>query len=415
MGNAAFVDLLHKLFVWPGCRVHWLKMVWAAAFLAGLLLSPKLWVSSRTYPLCPVSDLLPDIPYPLDYVWYGALLVLLAAIAFPWTWLRLHAFLFLPQILLTVFVVLAGLLSLWDQSRWQPWFYQYLCIGIALACYPWRNAEAQPEQRDAALNACRVIIAATYFWSGLQKFNADFIERIYPWLLKPVFALLPENLQAFVLDGAPAAPFLEAGIGVALLIPRLRPFAVAAAAGMHVLLLGCLGPWGLDHNSVVWPWNIAMPIMTALLFLRTEPVSLTALVWPRHWLHRLALLFFAILPALNFMGLWDAYLSASLYSGSTPQGFIFVRTPVYHRVPEPLRAFLFEVDETQYRLNLYEWSMREMNVPPYPARRVFQAIARRYLAYAHDPSEVLLDYWSRPDWLTGERQLRQYFGAELAK
>src|ERR1700683_758758 len=58
------------------------KTVVVVGFIAGLLLSPKLWVSTRFYPLVPVFHGLPHIPFPLDYTCYGALLCLLFAIAF---------------------------------------------------------------------------------------------------------------------------------------------------------------------------------------------------------------------------------------------------------------------------------------------------------------------------------------------
>lgn len=401
MPYSKVASLARRLFLGPGRRVFWLKEVWAAAFVAGMLLSPRLWVSDRNYPLCPVFDELPEIPYPLDYFWFAGLLGLLAAILIVPR----------PARLLIAFVGLAGLLSLWDQNRWQPWFYQYLFIGIALACYPWRDPEGQPERRAAALDACRLIIAATYFWSGLQKLNPEFAERIYPGFLQPILAHLPEAVRSVARDCWPAAPVLEALIGIGLLIPRVRLIAVAGAAAMHALILVCL--CARNHNSVVWPWNIALPVMTALIFWRVEPLAVKELVWPRRLIHWVALLLFGILPALNFFDLWDSYLSASLYSGSTPKAYLFVRPGVRDRVPDALRDTLIRADEHSYWVDFYDWSMKEMNVPHYPALRVYQAIARRYLPYAAEPAEVLLDYWSRPDVLTGKRQLTQYYGQQL--
>jgi uncharacterized membrane protein YphA (DoxX/SURF4 family) len=288
-------------------------------------------------------------------------------------------------------------------------------MGIALACYPWHDPASQPGRQAATLNAYRIIVAGTYIWSGLQKLNSQFISDVFPWLLKPILAYLPDNLGSVVLGCAPVVPIFETGIGVGLLIPRLRPFAVTGAAAMHLLILTSLGLQELDHNFVVWPWNMAMPIWAALLFLRAEPLGFAEVLRPRRWLHGLALVFFGILPALDFVELWDPYLSASLYSGSTPNGFIFVRASVRDRVPEALRAYLIQVDDSSYQLNLYDWSLNEMNVPDYRACRVYQAIARRYLPYANDPSEVLLDYWSRPDWQTGKRTLTKYYGQDLSR
>jgi hypothetical protein len=37
-----------------------------------------------------------------------------------------------------------------------------------------------------AFNTCRLIVATTYFWSGLQKANAGFFEATYPRLVEPL-------------------------------------------------------------------------------------------------------------------------------------------------------------------------------------------------------------------------------------
>src|SRR5262249_57704996 len=103
-------------------RLAWLTRVVAVALLGGFLLSFRLWLTDRSYPLTPVSDLLPPVPPPFDTLWFGAMVLLLPAIAlFP-----------RPRWLLVSLLVLACGSALWDQSRWQPWFYPYLPIFGAL-------------------------------------------------------------------------------------------------------------------------------------------------------------------------------------------------------------------------------------------------------------------------------------------
>ncbi len=58
-----------------------LRIAIAGALFAGLALSPKLWISERVYPLTPVLTLLRPIPFPVDYILYGAMLAILAVIA----------------------------------------------------------------------------------------------------------------------------------------------------------------------------------------------------------------------------------------------------------------------------------------------------------------------------------------------
>ena len=57
-------------------RLFRLRAVVAAGLIAGLLLSPKLWVSTRFYPLTPVMQFLKPLPYPFDYAVYVLLLAL---------------------------------------------------------------------------------------------------------------------------------------------------------------------------------------------------------------------------------------------------------------------------------------------------------------------------------------------------
>src|SRR5262245_62116910 len=151
-------------------RLFWVKTIVAAGLVAGFVLSPRLWLTGRMYPLAPISDLLPPVPAPFDFVWFGSLLVLLGLIA-----VRPR-----PGVLIWAFVALAGLLALWDQSRWQPGVYQYLFLLAACAA---RRQDSTSTDQEAALNVCRFILASTYVWSGIQKLNASFAGYVFPWLV----------------------------------------------------------------------------------------------------------------------------------------------------------------------------------------------------------------------------------------
>src|SRR6202161_2693204 len=98
-------------------RVALLRIVAILGLLAGFALSPKLWLSSRLYPLTPVWSFVRPLRSPVDYIVFFALIALLvAACAAP-----------RRKILTAVFILLA-VLAFQDQSRWQPWFYQYTFI-----------------------------------------------------------------------------------------------------------------------------------------------------------------------------------------------------------------------------------------------------------------------------------------------
>ena len=59
-------------------RLAPLRLALAAGLVAGLLLSPNLWVSARTYPLTPLWDVVLPLPYLADYALFGLFVALVA-------------------------------------------------------------------------------------------------------------------------------------------------------------------------------------------------------------------------------------------------------------------------------------------------------------------------------------------------
>jgi uncharacterized membrane protein YphA (DoxX/SURF4 family) len=389
-------------------RWHLLKHTLAAAMFFGLMLTPRLWMNARAYPRVPVWNGLPELPLQWDWLPLGILLTALAPFLLMSSRARWH---------LVVFIILAALWSLWDQTRWQPWFYQYLFMMAALALGPPAD---DPERGQASLNACRLIVAATYFWSGLQKVNYLFATSTYPWLLEPILPYLPESWHGSVSASGWAAAAFECAIGLGLLVWPLRPVAVVGALLMHVTILFCLGPWGHDWNTIVWPWNVAMMAFVLILFARTRPVQPRDILWPRRFpFARVTLMLFGVMPLFNFFECWDSYLSAALYSGNTPNARIFVSQEVFDRLPPDVRPHAQPDWASEagpdadgfYEVNTFNWAMAEMNVPGYPAERVARGVARRLAELPGPPARagtdpgprviVLLE--GRANWQTGQR------------
>ncbi len=231
-------------------KIALLRISVIAGLLAGFALSPKLWLSSRHYPLTPVWSFIKPLRSPGDYIVLFTLIALLIAAAI------------VPrrEILIAVFILLV-LVVLQDQSRLQPWFYQYALMLLAIAL-------AGRDRPVAALNTCCLIIAATYVWSGLAKLNPSFIGDTFPFLVKPFIGAEQGVGLWLVRHLAFLAPLLECALGVGLLIKRSRPLAVLAAIAMHVFILITIGPFGRGVNAVVWPWNLAMIAFLLILFFR---------------------------------------------------------------------------------------------------------------------------------------------------
>ena len=278
-----------------------------------------------------------------------------------------------PAKLIGAFVFLAIAVAMFDQSRWQPWLYQYLIMLIAVGFC----------DRVEALNTCRLVVVCTYFWSGLQKANADFVHNVFPFMMGPLARFVPVQL-GFI------APLFEMAIGVGLLTRRFRIYAIYTAIAMHGFILLAIGPLGQSSNSVVWPWNIAMICFVIILFRERPEVSGRDILWAGIY-QRVVLVLFGIVPMLSFFNLWDAYLSSALYSGVRNTGAVYVSDALKDRLPQEIVPHVYPSNKPGTGiLILREWSMNELNAGIYPEPRIYKSLARYICSYTRDPSEMKL-------------------------
>jgi hypothetical protein len=159
-------------------RLFWLKTTVILAFCIGLSMSPRLWIGPRSYPPAPVSSMLPviDVAAPGLYVALFALAA--AALVVP-----------KPRWVIAAFLAVIAAFCMTDQTRWQPWVFQYSFLLAAVALYSGNGADVDGDRR--ALNIARLIVASTYIFSGLQKINPNFMANDFPWIVQPIVKVLP--------------------------------------------------------------------------------------------------------------------------------------------------------------------------------------------------------------------------------
>lgn len=416
----------------PSDQLATLRVALPLALLAGILLSPRLWLSSegssREFPVAPVADLFPELGAALGALVFA---VIVAALV-------LTAIATRPRPFLALLVVALVLMVLLDQTRLQPWVYQYLFMFGALALVAGRKGGPGAE---GALRTSRLIVATTYIWSGAQKLNVTFADEIFPWFAEPFVDVLPfvstADLPTWL--GILAA-VLELSLGAGLLWRRSRRPALAGLIAMHALILISL----VSHNwnSVIWPWNVAMPVFLVVLFWRTgggKAGGAAAGWWARvrlesralgrelgralglgaqqprgqRALHLSVVALFGLLPLLSFFGAWDSYLSSSLYSGNIQNATIIVDAEVIATLPAGVREELRPAPKGRASLSVSDWALSDLNAPPYPEPRVFRVIAERICAYADGAGEVELIILGRPGVFSGDRGVKGFGCADL--
>jgi len=359
-------------------RLFLLRPTILVAFCIGLMMSPGLWVGPRSYPQVPVWSLLPPIEGAVALALYGALFVLagLAVIIPRARW---------P---IAGFLVIMIAFCLADQTRWQPWVFQYsfLLVVVGLA----GDASAALNQDLQTLNLARLVIAFTYVFSGLQKINLNFMEHEFSWIITPITSLVPSMTTPLDALGF-LVPFVQVAFGVGLLTRRFRRVSLAVAVGMHVFILAMFGPLGLNWNDVVWPWTAAMAVFDVLLFSGADDFTWRDIVWNvRDLRHGAAVALFVVLPALSFFNLWDSYLSSALYSGNLTEAQIYLSDLGAASTPGNVRPYLVHTSENTNVLNLQRWAIEDLNVTPYAETRIFKTIAGDLCHALSDRSQLVL-------------------------
>jgi hypothetical protein len=131
-------------------RLFWLKAAVILGFCAGLSMSPSLWIGPRSYPLAPISTLVPVVDGVLARSLYFALFLLAAvALLAP-----------KPRWPIVAFLTVIAAFCLADQSRWQPWVFQYSCLLAVIALNAGNGADGEMR----ALNTARLIVVFTYIF-----------------------------------------------------------------------------------------------------------------------------------------------------------------------------------------------------------------------------------------------------------
>ena len=353
-------------------------------FITGIFLSFKLWTSDRLFPLFPIFETISTFPHWLNYI-IIALLV---------TGLLLNQLLKTKKVFLLIFGLLI-FLFLQDQMRWQAWVYTYVLMLL-----PFAIPIKSKEQQLSLLKCLQLLIVGIYLWSGIHKINPAFIDVTFKSILVDFFMVSDANLIKQLRYFGYIVPGLEILTGVLLVSRRYRKPGVALATITHLFILAYLGPLGVGHNMIVYPWNIGMILFSWLLFygqvnkLNLKPGKGTTLKIVTIGMYLLVL----VLPALNFFGYWDHYLSFSLYSDKPKNFYVAVAETEIHRVDPVLKPYFMEIKGMQGGevIDINKWSLDQLNVPFYPEKRLFEKMGESFCELGIPNDKMVFLVFERP-------------------
>lgn len=364
-------------------RLQFIKLTVLIGMLLSVLLSIHLWAGQRWFPKSPVIEGFNGIAAPYDYV----NIAVLAALVFLCLFTRSKK----PVWALLFFCLY---LCFEDQSRLQPWFFNYLFILCILLFY--RQRPDEPDNFVSVFICLQILVALIYIFSGIQKLNSFFVEDSFNWIISPLEGILSSSQMALFKGLGKFVPYIELLTGLGLLIKPFRFIALPMVIIMHVFILLMIGPMGKSFNHVVWPWNLAMILLCLLLYgkVKQDHTFDRSVIFKSAGFY-LVIVVMLILPLFSLINKYDSYLSSSLYSGNTHGGTFILTDKAYRKLPYYSRLFVATSPDHNV-LYIKRWAMTELNSPCLPEYRVFKR-AQDYVIMLTDSKaeDVKLEFTER--------------------
>ena len=363
------IDSIHS-------RLQWTFRILLMAMLGTWLLSNKVWMTDRNFPVVPIIDGIPSLPSPIDYLFYSVLIVL-----------GIYQIMYLEN--KNTKIALVGLLAFLmagDQMRWQPYNVQYLLMVSGLFFYP--------KYSEELLKTFQMLIVVFLIFSGIQELNGVFIEQIFPWMIAPLADKFPAKIEPYILGGGYIFPFLSIGAGLGLLFPKSRLYAMYLAISINVFYFYALSPLGNDWNHAILPYNAAMAFFCYSLFYKTEN-DYKSIFWSKSFrYHQVSLVFFAVLPLLSFVGLYDKMQSFNTYSGKALYAKIYVTEELVERLPDGVKRYIYRPFDGDPYIETTYWSVDALKVSPYSEKRVYEQLERYICSFSEGECPAKLEIYT---------------------
>lgn len=354
-------------------RLNYIKIVSILGFISSLLISYKLWLADRFFPLIPLIQGFVLVHWAHSILFFLLLLNLLVLLFWfrsTWIW---------------VCWGLLGIMITLDLNRLQVWVYFYVLIFISLFPHPAKKQATQ------GLLFVQWVLIAMYLWGGIHKLNGSFLEIEFPKMLQDFFYKVGLPWQQRYQFLAYFIPLTEMATAVLLFFPKTRPGGLILAIGTHLSILVML--LGLKQNYVVIPWNLVLIALSFLVFFRNSRALAN--------LDRRGLIFLwfvGVMPMFLLFGAWSDNLSWSLYSARNKVFYVAIAKghwPVFrsHLAGTQISE---ESNPAHYVIDVNKWSYQELGVPVNPESRVFNGISRFFCSFGLPENALVFMEYQKP-------------------
>lgn len=358
-------------------RLQWSFRIILLAIAGTLVLSSKVWVSERNFPLVPIISWVPSLPSPLDYILYCIVIVLcIYLLVNPGHQKAKHAL-----ILLFAFMMLP------DQMRWQPYTVHYLLMLIGFYYFPLRT--------EGLLNVFRLMLVTVLVWSGIQELNETYAESIFPAHVALHFAeKFPSRFEGYITGCGYLFALLQVGAGVGLLFDRVRNYAIGLATLIYLFLIYSADRLSFENEPSIPYYRAVSLALVYVLFYKAE-FSVKEILWSKRFrYHQLVFIFFSVLPVLSFAGLYDRTQSFANPAGKMLYARIFITEALAERLPEGMKRYVDRLPGMDPYIDATYWSWKELKVSPYAEERVYKRLHEYICSFEDGECSAVLNQFT---------------------
>ncbi len=247
-----------------------------------------------------------------------------------------------------VSVGLFGLAVLADVNRLSPYWFNYLCLGGILYFQ-----RADDPDSDGWLRPIITILGVQYLWAGINKANPMYLGGGFIWFTEPYFP--PARTPVLILIGLFLSPLIEMALGIGLFFRRSIVYAACFGTIMHAGLLFVLGPLGRNWGAGVWPWNLGLLVLLAIVALKLRNSSAP---WrplkPRELIVTLVL---AGVPIFNLFGNGLYFASYRMYTYNETSAMLYLEEGLNPSVDRWRQEVVLERGRRVSKVTLMFWAL----------------------------------------------------------